>query len=290
MCPCPSQIPFRAEWKLFQAKQNSLLIFLPGLSGLCHHPGYGVTSAQRSQGYRHPLLLCPLCSLANHPSSRPGSPGVLPALLPARGVGWGSQSARAWGTYSRGLVEPWQGSPPARRRLRLSVLSVVSPHSLSCGAPEGRNSPKARAAFWGMMPGASSPGPALPGGLLLALAALEGPARHGTGARSAYSSGEEHLHLSAKIINSASEFLTWQQSPRRQGWLLRVPAGTARGGPAALAEGVRQGSSQLAVWARGQLPTHHLSTGPAEYASTWAWPSCHLSRAECGFHQIRGGF
>lgn len=131
------------------------------------------------------------------------------------GVRRGSRSARGWGTYSRGLVEPGQGSPPARRRLRLSVLPALSPHSLSCGAPAGRNSPRARAAFQGAMPGARQPRPCPPRGLLMALAALEGPARHRAGARSGYSSGEEHLHLSAKIINSPLEFLTWQQSPRR---------------------------------------------------------------------------
>lgn len=185
----------------------------------------------------------------NHHSPHPSSPAVPPTLLLAPGVPSGVPSVpdAGWGTYSRGLVKPRQGSPPARGHLRFSVVPVVSPHSLSCGTSAGRNSPKARAAFWGVMPGPGSPGTrgtALPRGLL---AALEGPAQHRAGAQPGYSSGEEHLHLSAKIINSALEFLTWQQSPRKREWLLRGPAGTAWGAPVALAEGVRRHSGRPAV-------------------------------------------
>lgn len=201
----------------------------------------------------------PTSKLPSHPPTlllAPGVPGGVPSVPDA-----------GWGTYSRGLVKPRQGSPPARGHLRFSVVPVVSPHSLSCGTLAGRNSPKARAAFWGAMPGPGSPsalGTALPRGLL---AALEGPAQHCARAQPGYSSGEEHLRLSAKIINSALEFLTWQQSPRKREWLLRGPAGTAWGAPVALAEGVRRHSGRLAVWAEGQLPTRNLSTGPAECTS-----------------------
>lgn len=124
-----------------QAKQNSLLIFLPGLFGLCHHPGFGATSSQGSQGCRQPLLLCPLCSLANHHSPHPtvphssaASPGVPGGVPGVPGVGWG--------TYSRGLVEPRQGSPPARHHLLFSVVPVVSPHPSPAALQRAEIAPK----------------------------------------------------------------------------------------------------------------------------------------------------
>lgn len=107
-----------------------------------------------------PMCKLPSPATASPPDSAPHAGG------PRRGVpgvpGAGS------GTYSRGLGKPRQGSPPAHVHLRFSAVPVVvSPPSLACNTPAGRNSPKTRAAFREAMPGAEQPlcpGHSLPSG------------------------------------------------------------------------------------------------------------------------------
>lgn len=99
------------------------------------------------------------------------------------------------------------------------------PPSLSCHSPAGRNSPKTRAAFRVEIPGAAQPRllrHSLLSGIPLSPVSLGRPAQRGAGTGSGSSPSKEHLLLSTKIINSASEFLTWQQSPRKPG---RLPLG-----------------------------------------------------------------
>lgn len=221
----PTTDPFSGRVDAVPSKAE--LTFLPGLFGQCHHPGSLEPHQLKAFKAALPTVLPRKPSFPTPQAPQPSPqlcwrPGGVPRVP---GAGWGTVL-----TGSRGAKAGQPASPPPSALLR-------APSSLSCGIQRAEIAPKTRAAFRGAMPGAGQPGvlpspgvSALPRGLLPAPAALEGaPAGH--------SPGEEHLHLSAKITNSALEFLTWQQSPRRRGWLPRVPAGGAWGGPVVLAEG-----------------------------------------------------